>query len=86
MGNLVSGCGAVEAISSLIGVNRGRIPAVLNCDAPDQEMELDLVVRSPRHTRNPLFVNTNLTPNGQAAAIVIEGCPVEPAGAAPPVA
>jgi 3-oxoacyl-[acyl-carrier-protein] synthase II len=84
MGNLVSGCGAVEAISSLIAVNRGRIPAVLNCDAPDPEMELDLVLRSPRPTRNPLFVSTNLTPNGQAAAIVIRGCPAEPGGVASP--
>jgi 3-oxoacyl-[acyl-carrier-protein] synthase II len=82
MGNLVSGCGAVEAISSLIGVNRGRIPAVLNCDAPDPEMELDLVLKSPRPTRNPFFLSTNLTPNGQAAAVVLRGCPAEAGGAA----
>ncbi len=82
MGNLVSGCGAVELIASLIGVNRGRIPAILNCDQPEPEMELDLVLKSPRPTRNPTFVNTNLTPNGQAAALVIRGCPPEPAGAA----
>jgi 3-oxoacyl-[acyl-carrier-protein] synthase II len=80
MGNIVSGCGAVELICSLIGVNRGRIPPVLNCDEPDPELELDLVLRSPRSTRNPAFVNTNLTPNGQAAALVIRGCPVESAG------
>jgi 3-oxoacyl-[acyl-carrier-protein] synthase II len=84
MGNLSSGCGAVDAISSLIGVNRGRIPAVLNCDAPDPEMELDLVMRSPRLTRNPFFVNTNLTLNGQAAAVVIQGYPDEPGSAASP--
>ena len=35
MGNLVSGCGAVELISSLIAVNRGRIPAILNCEQPE---------------------------------------------------
>jgi 3-oxoacyl-[acyl-carrier-protein] synthase II len=74
MGNLVSGCGAVELIASLISVNRGRIPAVLNCDSPDPECELDLVLRSPRLTKNPTFVSTNLTPNGQAAAVVIRGC------------
>ena len=44
MGNLVFGCGAVELICSLIAVNRGRIPAVLNCDHPEPEMELDLVL------------------------------------------
>ncbi len=76
MGNLVSGCGAVELISSLIAVNRGRIPAILNCEQPEPAMELDLVLKSPRPTRNSAFVNTNLTPNGQAAALVIRGCPV----------
>jgi len=76
MGNLVSGCGAVELISSLIAVNRGRIPAILNCEQPEPELELDLVLKLPRPTRNPAFVNTNLTPNGQAAALVIRGCPV----------
>jgi len=73
MGNLVSGCGAVELICSLIAVNRGRIPAILNCDQPDPEMDLDLVLKLPRPNRNPFFVNTNLTPNGQAAALVIRG-------------
>jgi len=82
MGNLVSGCGAVELICSLIAVNRGRIPAILNCDQPDPEIELDLVLKLPRPTRNPSFVNTNLTPNGQAAALVIRGCPAEPVGSA----
>jgi 3-oxoacyl-[acyl-carrier-protein] synthase II len=73
MGNLVSGCGAVELIASLIGVNHGRIPAVLNCVDPDPECELDLVLKAPRATRRATFINTNLTPNGQAAAVVVRG-------------
>lgn len=73
MGNLVSGCGAVELICSLIGVNQGRVPAVLNCEQPDPEIDLDLVLKLPRQSRNAVFVNTNLTPNGQAAAVVIRG-------------
>jgi len=83
MGNLVSGCGSIELIGSLIAANRGRIPAILNCDQPDPEMELDLVLNLPRSTRNPVFVNTNLTPNGQAAALVIRGCPAEAGGPGP---
>ena len=34
-GTLASGCGAVELIGSLIGVNRGYVPPTLNCDEPD---------------------------------------------------
>jgi 3-oxoacyl-[acyl-carrier-protein] synthase II len=73
MGNLASGCGAVDMMVSLIGVNRGKIPPILNCEELDPEMDLDVVQGGPRTTGNPTFVTTNLTPNGQAAALVIRG-------------
>ena len=75
MGNLVSGCGAVELIGSLLGVNRGLIPPVLNCDDPDPACALDLVRGGPRPTDNPVFLTTNLTRHGQAAALVVRGHP-----------
>jgi 3-oxoacyl-[acyl-carrier-protein] synthase II len=75
MGNLVSGCGAVELIGSLLGVNRGLIPPTLNCDHPDPECDLDMVVGEPRATRNPVFIKTNVTRHGQAAALVVRGNP-----------
>ena len=75
LGNLVSGCGSVELIASLVSVNRGSIPAILNCDQPDPGVEVDFILQSPRDTNNPTFINTSLTPNGQAAALVVRGCP-----------
>ncbi len=75
LGNVASGCGGVELIASLAGVNHGKIPAIRNCDEPDPACEVDLVVGAPRPTRNPIFVNTNLTPLGQAAAVVVRGGP-----------
>jgi len=77
MGTLASGCGAVELIASLVGVNRGLIPPVLNCDDPDPDCALDMVRGEPRPTRHGTFVNTNVTHNGQAAALVIRGNPSE---------
>ena len=75
-GNLVSGCGAVELIASLLGVNRGSIPPALNCDELDPACGLlDLVMGAPRRTANPIFLNTNLTRHGQAAALVVRGNP-----------
>jgi 3-oxoacyl-[acyl-carrier-protein] synthase II len=79
MGNLASGCGAVELIASLVSVNRGKIPPILNCDQPDLEFELDLILKSPRSSRSPTFVKTNVTPLGQAAAVVVRGCPTQAA-------
>ncbi len=75
MGNLVSGAGAVELICSLIGVNCGGVPAVLNCDQPDPGMEIDLVLGSARESKGPIFLNTNVTPHGQAAAVIVRGAP-----------
>jgi 3-oxoacyl-[acyl-carrier-protein] synthase II len=75
-GNIVSGCGAVELIASLLGVNRGLIPSALNCDEVDPAFgPIDLVTGRPRPSNNPVFVNTNLTRHGQAAALVIRGNP-----------
>ncbi len=79
MGNMVSGSGAVELIVSLVSANRGMIPAILNCEQPDPEIDADLILKSPRPSDNPTFVNTNLTPHGQAAALVIRGFPPDPA-------
>lgn len=74
-GNLASGCGSVELVASLLGVNRGLIPPVLNCENPDPECDLDLVLGGPRPTSNPVFIKTNLTRYGQAAAVAVRGFP-----------
>jgi 3-oxoacyl-[acyl-carrier-protein] synthase II len=73
MGNVSAGCGGIELIASLVGVNHGKIPAILNCTEPDPDISADLVLGSPRPIRNPVFVNTNLTALGQAAAVVVRG-------------
>jgi 3-oxoacyl-[acyl-carrier-protein] synthase II len=75
-GNIVSGCGAVELIASLIGVNRGLIPPALNCDDVDPAFgPIDIVKGPPRRTENLTFLNTNLTRHGQAASLIVRGNP-----------
>lgn len=76
LGNSVSGCGAIELIASLAGVNRGLVPPTINCDDYDPRCApLDIIAGSPRPTTNPIFLNTNLTRHGQAAAVVVRGNP-----------
>jgi 3-oxoacyl-[acyl-carrier-protein] synthase II len=72
-GNIASGGSAVELAGSLLGVGRGLIPPIANCDDPDPALGLDLVVREPRPTSNPVFVKTSVTRHGQAAALVVRG-------------
>jgi 3-oxoacyl-[acyl-carrier-protein] synthase II len=76
LGNIASGAGAVELIASLVGVNRGLIPPTLNCDELDPACEIDVVTGAPRPAASPIFINTNITINGQAAAVVVKGGPV----------
>jgi len=71
MGTLASGCGAVELAASLLGLHRGLVPPTLNCENPDPACSLDVVRGRPRSIENPIFVNTNYTANGQAAALVV---------------
>jgi 3-oxoacyl-[acyl-carrier-protein] synthase II len=75
MGNLASGCGAVELIASLLGVSRGFIPPTINCDEPDPACAIDVVRGAPRPTDNPVFLNTNLTRHGQVASLIVRGEP-----------
>ena len=80
MGNLVSGCGAVELIAQLDRRQSRQDPGDPQLrSARPGDASSTWYCKSPRPTRNPTFVNTNLTPNGQAAALVIRGCPAEPA-------
>ena len=74
-GNIVSGSSVVELIASLLGVNRGLIPATLNCDDPDPACGLDVVRGEARPTHNAVFLKTNLTRHGQAAAVLVCGNP-----------
>ncbi|OJW19501.1 MAG: beta-ketoacyl synthase [Planctomycetales bacterium 71-10] len=80
LGNIASGAGAVELIASLVGVNRGLIPPTLNCDDLDPACEIDVVTGPPRPSGSPVFVNSNVTINGQAAAVVVRGGPVSAEG------
>ncbi len=74
MGNLASGCGAVEYDGQLDRRESGQDPADPQLRSnPIRRWSWTWSLKSPRPTGNPIFVNTNLTPNGQAAALVIRG-------------
>ncbi len=69
-GNLGAGSGLVELIASLLALKHGRLFAMQNYETPDPECPLAIVTKndvSPGST----FLNVNVTPQGQAAAVIV---------------
>jgi len=71
-GHLLSAAGAVELISSLIILEHGVIPPIVNCDCPDPECNLDLVRDRRRENQGMSTVLLNAVGLfGEAASLVI---------------
>lgn len=70
MGNLGAGSGMVEAIASLKALEHNRLFPILNYETP--EPESPIVAADPdRHECGDCFINVNVTPIGQASAVLI---------------
>ncbi|WP_175517367.1 beta-ketoacyl-[acyl-carrier-protein] synthase family protein [Planctomicrobium piriforme] len=72
-GNAGAASGFMEIVGSLLSMNAGAIPPILNCDHPDTETGLHLVHGQAEPTKKKVFLNINYTKPGQASAVVIAG-------------
>ena len=70
-GNLGAGSGAVELLISLAALHEGKLFPTLNYDTPDPECPIQLVV-SENVPAGETFININVTPQGQATALVVK--------------
>jgi 3-oxoacyl-[acyl-carrier-protein] synthase II len=69
-GNLGAGSGMVEFVASLLALQHNTLFPVLNYDCPDPECPL-AVVTLPGTPPGSSFVNLNVTPQGQASAVMV---------------
>ena len=69
-GNLGAGGGIVELIASLWALRQGHLFPILNYETPDPACPIH-AVRSNDVPAGDNFVNLNVTPQGQASAIVV---------------
>ena len=69
-GNLGAGSGAVEMAASLLALYYRRLFRVLNYQTPDPECPL-AVVTTDDAPPGDSFINLNVTPQGQASAVMI---------------
>jgi 3-oxoacyl-[acyl-carrier-protein] synthase II len=73
LGNAGAGCGAIEAVASILAFHEGQIPFTLNYDRPDPACPINVVSKSPAPlgTATALLLNQNTA--GEAAAILLAG-------------
>jgi 3-oxoacyl-[acyl-carrier-protein] synthase II len=69
-GNLGAASGLVELIGSLLAMNEGRLFRTLNHEMPDPECPVN-VVTDDKTSPGDTFVNVNISPQGQASAVVV---------------
>lgn len=70
MGNLGAGGGVVETVASLQSLHAGQLAPVLNYETPDPDCPI-AVNRELNSNPGQIFINLNVTPQGQASAIVV---------------
>lgn len=70
MGNLGAGSGMVEMIASTMALQQGHLFPTLNYDQPDPDCPIN-VVTDGAVAAGASFVNLNITPQGQASAVVV---------------
>ena len=71
-GNLGAGSGMVELIASLLAMRAGTLFPTLNYETPDAECPVH-VVRDHCTPAGKRFINLNVTPQGQASGLVVQG-------------
>jgi 3-oxoacyl-[acyl-carrier-protein] synthase II len=69
-GNLGAGSGMVELIASLLAMQHDRLFPVLNYTTPDPECPV-AAVRNGDARPGASFINLNVTPQGQASAVMV---------------
>lgn len=69
MGNLGAGSGMVESIASLMAMQNDSLFPILNCESVDDACP----IRPANSAEKPgdSFINLNVTPQGQATAVII---------------
>jgi 3-oxoacyl-[acyl-carrier-protein] synthase II len=69
-GNLGAGSGLVELVASVMALGHGRLFPILNYDDPDPECPIAGVTQAGADPGSS-FVNLNVTPQGQASAVLV---------------
>lgn len=71
IGHLLGGAGAVEAIATLMAIDRGILPPTINLDNPDPECDLDYVPNRARPATVRVALSNSFGFGGHNSAILL---------------
>jgi 3-oxoacyl-[acyl-carrier-protein] synthase II len=71
-GHCLGGSGAIEAIISVLAVQRDVVPPTINYEAPDPECDLDYIPNESRETKVDVALSNNFGFGGHNACLVIK--------------
>jgi 3-oxoacyl-[acyl-carrier-protein] synthase II len=71
IGHLLGAAGAVEAIATLLGINRGMIHPTINYETPDPVCDLDYVPNEARRQQVHVALSNGFGFGGQNAVVVL---------------
>ncbi|MCX5683491.1 MAG: hypothetical protein NT049_07395, partial [Planctomycetota bacterium] len=70
-GNMGAASGLTELAAAILVLREGQAPPILNCDRPDPETGLALVLGKPVNLKSEIVLITSNAIGGQAAAAVV---------------
>jgi 3-oxoacyl-[acyl-carrier-protein] synthase II len=71
-GHCLGGSGAIEAIISVLAVQRNVVPPTINYEVPDPECDLDYIPNESRDTKVDVALSNNFGFGGHNACLVIK--------------
>ncbi len=71
IGHLLGGAGAVEAIATLMAIDRGILPPTINLENPDPECDLDYVPQRARPAKVRVALSNSFGFGGHNSAILL---------------
>jgi 3-oxoacyl-[acyl-carrier-protein] synthase II len=74
IGHTITAGGAIEAIASILTINKGIIPPTINYETPDPECDLDYVPNSPRRVEVNVCLSNSFGLGGENCCLVIKRC------------
>ena len=75
IGHTITAAGAIEAVFSVLTMNRGTLPPTINYNVPDPSIELDVVPNQARDAEATMVLSNSFGFGGQNVCLLFSAEP-----------